>query len=88
MPEDSQAAVREIQAIIRSEEQRLRSRLTWLAHQDRHIPTLEFSSDLWPRAATFDGRVLSLVTDPLREPGATVVRILRRIDEESCRYGC
>ncbi len=38
--------------------------------------------------APFDGRVLSLATDPLREPGATVVRILRKSDEESCRYGC
>ncbi len=38
--------------------------------------------------APFDGRVLSLATDPLREPGATLVRILRKSDAESCRYGC
>ena len=38
--------------------------------------------------APFDGRVLSLATDPLREPGSTLVRILRMSDAESCRYGC
>ncbi|MDJ0943593.1 MAG: succinylglutamate desuccinylase/aspartoacylase family protein [Kiloniellales bacterium] len=38
--------------------------------------------------APFDGRVLSLATDPVREPGLTVVRVLRLNGEESCRYGC
>ncbi|MDJ0943578.1 MAG: succinylglutamate desuccinylase/aspartoacylase family protein [Kiloniellales bacterium] len=38
--------------------------------------------------APFDARVLSLATDPLREPGATVVRFLHMSDKEGCEHGC
>ncbi len=38
--------------------------------------------------APLDGRVLSIATDPLREPGATVVRFLHVNEEERCRHGC
>ena len=38
--------------------------------------------------APFAGRVLSIASDPMREPGATVVRIIRKSDQDSCRYGC
>lgn len=39
-------------------------------------------------SAPFDGYVISLASDPLREPGAPLVRILRMSAEEGCRYGC
>ncbi len=38
--------------------------------------------------APFDARVLSVATDPLREPGATVVRFLHWNESEKCRHGC
>ncbi len=38
--------------------------------------------------APFDARVLSVATDPLREPGSTVVRFLHMSDKEGCEHGC
>ncbi|MEO1091891.1 MAG: succinylglutamate desuccinylase/aspartoacylase family protein [Pseudomonadota bacterium] len=35
-----------------------------------------------------DGRVLSIATDPVREPGALLVRLLRNNPEPGCRDGC
>ena len=38
--------------------------------------------------APFDGKVLSIGDDPVREPGATIVRIIRWSPLESCKQGC
>ncbi|MBP7916955.1 MAG: succinylglutamate desuccinylase/aspartoacylase family protein [Arenimonas sp.] len=38
--------------------------------------------------APFDGRVASIGTDPLREPGALLVRLIRVNAEPSCKDGC
>lgn len=38
--------------------------------------------------APFDGRVASVGTDPLREPGALLVRLIRVNTEPSCKDGC
>lgn len=38
--------------------------------------------------APFAGSVLSVASDPLREPGATVVRILRLSNDPACAEGC
>ncbi len=38
--------------------------------------------------APHDGRVVSIGDDPVREPGATIVRIIRWNPQESCKQGC
>jgi uncharacterized protein len=38
--------------------------------------------------APFDARVASIGTDPLREPGALLVRLIRVNSEPSCKDGC
>ncbi|HWR95743.1 MAG TPA: succinylglutamate desuccinylase/aspartoacylase family protein [Arenimonas sp.] len=38
--------------------------------------------------APFDGRVASIATDPLREPGSLLVRLIRVNAEPSCKDGC
>ncbi len=38
--------------------------------------------------APHDGRVLSLGDDPVREPGATIVRIIQWNPQDSCKLGC
>ncbi|MCC6757887.1 MAG: succinylglutamate desuccinylase/aspartoacylase family protein, partial [Arenimonas sp.] len=35
-----------------------------------------------------DGRVASIATDPVREPGSLLVRLIRHNTEASCREGC
>jgi uncharacterized protein len=35
-----------------------------------------------------DGKVLSIGDDPVREPGQTIVRIIRWNTQESCKQGC
>ncbi len=47
-----------------------------------------FGDVLKEYTAPFAGRVLSLSTDPLREPGATLVRVLRMNDDPDCKEGC
>ena len=39
-------------------------------------------------AAPDDGRVLSVATDPVREPGAMLLRILRESSDPACVAGC
>ncbi len=38
--------------------------------------------------APHDGRVLSIGDDPVREPGATIVRIIQWNSQDSCKLGC
>jgi predicted deacylase len=38
--------------------------------------------------APFDARVSSIGTDPIREPGSMLVRLIRDSQESTCRDGC
>ena len=44
-----------------------------------------FGDPIATYTAPFDGRVLSVATDPLREPGAMLVRLLRFVDRDHAR---
>ena len=38
--------------------------------------------------APHDGKVLSIGDEPVREPGSTIVRLIRWNPSESCKLGC
>lgn len=47
-----------------------------------------FGDPIATYAAPEDGRVLSIATDPVREPGAMLVRLLRQEPDGACAAGC